>query len=31
MNLRYYLCSHWGEFALTGSFALITAVVAGAL
>jgi hypothetical protein len=31
MKQGHYLCSHWGEVALTGSFALITAVIAGAL
>jgi len=31
MNPSHYIYSRWGELVLTGSFALITAVVAGAL
>ncbi len=31
MNPSHYLCSRWGEFALSVSVALIAAVVAGAL
>ena len=31
MNPSHYLCSRWGEIAMTGSFALVAAVVIGAL
>jgi hypothetical protein len=31
MNPNHYLSSHWSELALTGSVALIAAIVAGAV